>query len=80
MLQKIIQIGNSFGITLPKQLLENINLRAGDTVYVETNRASNTLIVSSKNNPLKGMSPDIVQWTQKFISKNRQALEELADK
>lgn len=80
MIQKIIQIGNSLGITIPKQLLENLNLKAGDTVHVETNEASNTLIVSSKKNPLKGMSPDIIEWTQKFINKNRQALEELADK
>lgn len=80
MLQKIIQIGNSFGITLSKQLLENVNLKAGDIVHVDKNEASNTLIISSKKNPLKGMSPDIVEWTQKFISKNRQALEELADK
>lgn len=80
MLQKIIRIGNSFGITLSKQLLENVHLKAGDMVHVDKNEASNALIVSSKKNPLKSMSPDIIQWTKKFINKNRQALEDLADK
>ena len=80
MLQKVIKIGNSLGFIIPKPILNNIKLKAGDKVYTEINEASNALIFSTKPNPLKGMSPDIVQWTNNFIDKNRQALVELADK
>lgn len=80
MLQTIIKVGNSLGITIPKPILENIKFKVGDKVHMEIDEANDALIVSSKKNPLKGMSPDIIQWTKKFIDKNRQALEELADK
>ena len=80
MLQKVIKIGNSAAITLSKQILNNTKIKTGDKVYVELDEGTNSIIISSKEKPLKGMSPDIVEWTQKFINKNRQALEELADK
>ena len=31
---KIIQIGNSLGVTLPKEMLADLNLHKGDTVTV----------------------------------------------
>ena len=80
MLQTVIKVGNSLGITIPKPILANIKFKVGDKVHMEIDEANDALIVSSKKNPLKGMSPDIIQWTKKFIDKNRQALEELADK
>lgn len=80
MIQTIIKVGNSLGVTIPKPILENIKFKAGDKVHMEVDEANDALIVSSKKNPLKGMSSDIIQWTKKFIDKNRQALEELANK
>jgi putative addiction module antidote len=36
---KIIAIGNSFGIILPKETLERLNLAKGDTLYVRESEA-----------------------------------------
>lgn len=80
MLQTVIKVGNSLGITIPKPILKNIKFKVGDKVHLEIDEANDALIVSSKKNPFKGMSPDIIQWTKKFIDKNRQTLEELANK
>ncbi|MFQ4143473.1 AbrB/MazE/SpoVT family DNA-binding domain-containing protein [Chlorogloeopsis sp. ULAP02] len=31
---KIRQIGNSLGVTLPKEVLHQLNLKEGDTIYL----------------------------------------------
>lgn len=80
MLQKVIKVGNSAAVTLPKDVLKVSKLSAGDAVHVQVDDATGAIIVSAKNNPFKGMSPDIANWTKNFISKNREALEELANK
>ena len=80
MLQKVIKVGNSVAITLPKDFLDNAKVKAGDRVHVEVDKSTDVMIVSSKENPLMGISPDITHWTAKFIGANRQALEELANK
>jgi putative addiction module antidote len=37
--QKIIAIGNSVGIILPRETLAKLNLKKGDTVYLNENQA-----------------------------------------
>lgn len=78
MLQKVIKVGNSAAVTLPKDILKVSKLSAGDEVHVQVDDATGAIIVSAKDNPFKGMSPDIANWTKNFINKNRKALEELA--
>lgn len=80
MLQKVIKVGNSAAITIPREFLNTAKINIGDHVHVELDEATGAIVVSSKQKPFKGMSPDIAQWTKKFIDKNRQALEELASK
>ena len=79
MLQKVIKVGNSSAVTLPKQILEEFKIKAGDQVYVELDHSTSAVIISAKENPYKGVSPDIASWTKKFIEKNRKALEDLAN-
>jgi putative addiction module antidote len=79
MLQKVIKIGNSLGFIIPKPIVTKLKLESGDKMYSEINETNNALIFSKKSNPLNNISPDIVQWTKKFIHKNRKALEALAD-
>ena len=80
MLQKVIKVGNSVAITLPKDFLDNARVKAGDIVHVEVDKSTDVMVVSSKENPLMGISPDIAQWAAKFIKNNLQALKELANK
>ncbi len=80
MLQKVIKVGNSVAITLPKDFLNNAKIKAGDSVHVDVDKSTYLMVVSTKENPLKGLTPDIVNWTAKFIGVNRQALDELKNK
>lgn len=80
MLQKVIKVGNSVAITLPKDFLNNTKIKAGDRLHVDVDKSTDVMMVSTKENPLKGFSADITQWTAKFIKNNLQALEELANK
>ena len=80
MIQKVIKVGNSSAVTLPKELLKQSKLSSGDAVHVMLDEATGAIIVSASENPFKGLSPDIATWTKNFIAKNRSALEELANK
>ena len=80
MLQKVIKVGNSVAITLPKDFLTSAKVKAGDSIYVDVDKSTDVMVVSTKENPLKGVSPDIGHWTAKFIRSNLAALEELASK
>lgn len=80
MLQKVIKVGNSAAVTLPKDILKVSKLSTGDEVHVQVDDATGAIIVSAKDNPFKGMSPDIANWTKNFVNKNREALEELANR
>lgn len=79
MLQKVIKIGNSLGFIIPKPIVNKLKLKSGDKMYSEINETNNALIFSKKPNPLNNISPNIVQWTKKFIYKNRKTLEDLAE-
>ena len=80
MIQKVIKVGNSAAVTLPKEILIQSKLSSGDKVHVTLDEATGAIIVSASENPFKGLSPDIAVWTKNFIVKNRAALEELANK
>ena len=38
--RKIIRIGDSYGITIPPAVLENMDLKLGDTVGIDLKRVS----------------------------------------
>ena len=80
MIQKVIKVGNSAAVTLPREILKQSKLSSGDNVYVTLDDSTGAIIVSRSENPFKGLSVDIAQWTKNFINKNRGALEELANK
>lgn len=72
MIQKIIRVGNSAAVSIPKKLLEEKNLKIGDLAEVD---------IQAKN-PHKKMvlTPEFLKWVDKYIVNNRPALDELASK
>jgi len=77
MAQKIIKIGSSAGITIPKAELEKLGLTVGDEVSVSWDKTQGAFIVETAQG---GVDKDTVDWTRKFIDTYRPALEELAKK
>lgn len=77
-IQKIIKVGNSVAITLPKSFLEQNKIKVGDHVHLES--ALDTIMISTKSKNLAGITPEFVKSVDNFISKYRRALVELANK
>lgn len=80
MTQKIIKIGSSLGITIPKNIAKKLGLRAGDGVELKTDERSRSLSYSPTENSQSDDRDKISKLTLNFINKYRKDLEELADK
>jgi len=72
MIQKIIRVGNSAAISIPKKVLEEKNLKIGDLAEVD--------IQSKKAQKKIALTPEFLKWVDKYIAHNRPALNELASK
>jgi len=70
MKSKIIRVGNSAAVTIPKKSLEEKSLQVGDEVEIE--------VKPLKKKPI--VSPEFLDWVDQYIEKNRPSLEELAKK
>lgn len=69
---KIRKVGNSYGLTLPKELLEKYNIKEGEELYV---------VESSRGFALTPYDPDFEEWANSFdktIKKYKNALKELS--
>lgn len=72
MIQKIIRVGNSAAVSIPKKTLEEKNLKIGDLAEVD--------IQPKKTHKKMALTPEFLKWVDKYIKNNRPALEELASK
>lgn len=80
-MQKIISVGNSAAITLPRGFLEEVGLRIGDKVRVKTDSNSKIMMIEADGGKIEPrLSKKFVNWTDKFIRDNRLVLEELANR
>jgi antitoxin component of MazEF toxin-antitoxin module len=81
MKQKIIAVGNSAAVTIPKGFLKESDMQIGDEVIVETDLAENSVLIKFGQESKKiSISGDLNDWADDFIEKFRPALEELAKK
>jgi antitoxin component of MazEF toxin-antitoxin module len=63
MLQKIIRVGNSLAITLPKSFIDKTNFKAGDEVVVQTNVALRAVYVRAESaDTTSGLTPEFKEW------------------
>ena len=76
MVQKVLQIGSSAGVTLPKTLLQELGLKIGDQVQVRIDKKRKVVIIE----PNIEIDRELLDWTERFIEKYRPALKALAKK
>ena len=67
MTQKVIKIGSSAGVTIPKKVLEKLSIKIGDEVDVSVK-------------PTQKVRKEVLDWTNRFIEQYHSALKALADK
>lgn len=69
---KIRKIGNSLGVTIPKQLIEELHLKSGDKVTIEK---------KGDNLELTPVDPEFEEWAEAYRQANtdyKDVLRELA--
>lgn len=77
MMQKVIQIGNSLGVTIPREFVKTNRLRAGQKVFVESDSDLDLVQVSLKNN-VPSLTPEFKQWLDQISVKYAKTIKELA--
>lgn len=70
MQRKLIRVGTSAAVIIPKVKLEELNVGIGDTVYLD--------ISSTPKNEQVLIDPAVVQWTDEFIKEYQPMLKKLA--
>jgi len=76
MTQKVLKVGTSAAVTIPKQSLKDLGLKIGDRVRVEIDIKERRVLVESASK----VNPEVLDWSSRFIKQYRGALEALAEK
>lgn len=81
MIQKVIQVGNSLALTIPKSFADKANFKAGDEIFVQQEPDTKTLIITTKDQAKKMMfGPDLFAWLNAIEKKYATAIKDLAQK
>jgi len=84
LVQKLYKNGNSVAVTIPKELLHELNLRDGSEVVVSKDESQNTIVIEPKNKETKqndsSLTPKFLKWLEDFNKEYGPALKELAKK
>ncbi|OGK30216.1 hypothetical protein A3B02_02165 [Candidatus Roizmanbacteria bacterium RIFCSPLOWO2_01_FULL_42_14] len=81
MIQKVIQVGNSLALTIPKSFIDQTGFKAGDELFVHQDLRSKSLIVTPKSNASKmKISPELFSWLYDIEEKYGEVIKELAQK
>lgn len=80
MIRRLFKTGNSTVLSLPKDILEDLGIREGETVNLEFDRNHKRLIITpvEKLLAIEGVDEKFARQVDDFIKRYRPALEELA--
>ena len=79
MTQKVLKVGSSAAVTIPKDILRELGLRIGDHIALDFNKAKRALIIESPK-IISREDEKIARLTSRFIDRYRKDLEALAQK
>ena len=80
MLRKVFRTGNSVVVSLPREVLEYLNIKEGTDVELNLDRENRQVILKPVEMPLTipGVDKDFALQVAEFIDQYRSALEKLA--
>lgn len=80
--QKVIQIGNSTGVIIPKTLLDETGLKPGSQVTIEKDPQDGSLVIREKGKARKKITitPEFLDIIDRVNKQYGSALKELAQK
>ena len=77
--QKIIKVGNSYGIIFPIDFIRLAKLKVGDKVEVEVDRATQSILITPKKINSKIMRKfEFYNWLNEYTEKNKELIKALA--
>ncbi|WP_407268460.1 AbrB/MazE/SpoVT family DNA-binding domain-containing protein [Radiobacillus sp. PE A8.2] len=78
--RKVTKIGNSYGITFPKEFLQEAGISYGDNVQMEL-KDGEIVIQKKKDVKLpKGLSPDFFEVLERNTKKHEKTIKDLVDR
>lgn len=80
MAQKIIQVGNSLAITIPRDFAENAGFTPGQHVQFEGNEKTHSFTVKKLQPHNHSQTQELEEWLEEFNKKYKKGLTELAKK
>ena len=79
MIQKIIRVGNSAALTLPKEFLDETGLQVGDEMMVETNKRARAVYAKPAVASAKmDLTPEFYNWLDTISQKYEKTIKKLA--
>jgi putative addiction module antidote len=79
MLRKIFRTGNSIVVSIPKDILDRLELSEGEDVSIELDNQHRKIVISPIEKPLVvGVDETFAKQVDEFIQEYRSALEALA--
>lgn len=78
--QIVLQVGNSFAVTIPKKLVKELLIKAGQEVTVEK-ITSDSLVIKTqphKKTKQKRSETEFKKWLAHFLAEDGALLDELA--
>ena len=80
MIYKLVKIGNSVGVTIPKKLLNLLDLEQGEEVFIETDLKTKSIIIRSISEARNEVNPKAIKGLQHFTKRYSKAIKNLAKK
>jgi antitoxin component of MazEF toxin-antitoxin module len=77
MTQKLLKVGDSAAVTIPKKAMEELGLKIGDDINVKVDLKKRVVLVQP-NKQLSKEDKKIAELTLNFINRYRKDLEHLA--
>ncbi len=79
MLRKIFRTGNSIVISIPRDILDELNLSEGEDVSIDLDRQQRQIVISPVEKPVAvNIDEAFAKQVEDFIREYRPALEALA--
>lgn len=75
MTQKVLKVGTSAAVTIPKEFLKTLGLKVGDKIRLEVDAKRRVVRIEPVAPQVNG---ELLEWTDAFIKKYRNALDALA--
>lgn len=81
MIQKIIRVGNSYGVIIPKEVIKQLRIKEGEKVRLEAYPELSMFAVKQAGATADTkLTPEFKNWLDRFTKKNKKLLLELAHK